>query len=59
MAVGIAPSTDLGKLDLEIDTTNGGIVANSELAARSDVYVVCWSRHNPFYVAFISQLTYC
>jgi NAD(P)H-nitrite reductase large subunit len=41
VAVGIKPNTGLAeKSNLEIDRENGGIVANIELQARSDIYVV-------------------
>jgi programmed cell death 8 (apoptosis-inducing factor) len=40
-AIGAKPNTTLAeKAFLEIDQVNGGIVANAELAARSDIYVV-------------------
>jgi predicted flavoprotein YhiN len=41
IAAGIKPNTSLATLgDLEIDPKNGGIVVNSELQARSNLWVV-------------------
>ena len=41
MARTTAPTFNIDTLGgLEIDATNGGVVVNSELQARSDVYVV-------------------
>jgi len=40
VAVGIKPNNDLGiRANLEIDRDNGGIVVNTELSARTDLYV--------------------
>lgn len=44
MAIGIKPNTQLAEsAGLEVDKNNGGVVVNQELAARSDLYVVCIS----------------
>jgi hypothetical protein len=44
-ATGIVPQIDIAiRSGLEIDEVNGGIVVNSELMARSDLYVVCFLR---------------
>jgi len=40
VAVGIKPNADIAIMgDMEIDPKNGGIVVNSELEARSDIFV--------------------
>lgn len=41
VAVGAAPNTDLAKTsDLEVDPDLGGFLVNTELQARSDLYIV-------------------
>ncbi len=42
VAAGIVPATALAESGrLEVDPVNGGFAVNSELLARSDIWVVC------------------
>lgn len=42
LALGVKPNCDIAKSsDLEVDEKMGGFLVNSELAARTNLYVVC------------------
>lgn len=50
VAVGVEPNTDIAeKSDLEVDPELGGFLVNTELQARTDLYIVNNVLYNIFF----------
>lgn len=51
VAVGVQPNTELAKTsDLEIDEELGGFLVNTEMEARTDLYVVSTLKSSSYYL---------